>query len=88
VKAIWKYQVTGDHTQTLEMPQGAQILTVQVQQGEPVLWALVDPALPKEKREFFIVGTGWPIDGGLGQYVGTFQIMEGSLVFHIFEAPR
>ena len=84
---IFKYPIKpGDYVE-IEMPIGAQVLDVQVQHNQPCLWALVDPELPKEKRYFRFAGTGHPIKEDLSQlsHIGSFQLLEGALVFHLFE---
>jgi hypothetical protein len=82
-KTIWKYSLTPDCT--LSMPVGSIILTVQEQEQRPCLWALVDPAAPHECRRFRTYGTGHPVADDPGEYIGTFQLNGGSLVFHLFE---
>jgi len=83
---IWKWTLATTDRQTLHMPQGAQILSVQTQGDECQLWALCDERVPKEERRFVIHCTGNPMpDGDPGQYLGTYQLMEGKLVFHVFE---
>lgn len=82
--SVWKWPlVIGP--QTIEMPQGAQILTVQMQNGEPQLWALCDPDAPKENRHIAIYGTGHQVKKNPGVYIETFQMLSGKLVFHAFE---
>lgn len=81
---IWKYPVKGTHF-ALAMPEGARVLSVQIQHGEPVLWALVDPEGIRRERRFAIVGTGHDFDATALNYVGTFQ--EGPFVWHLFEEP-
>lgn len=70
---------------TIDMPHGAKILTVQMQHGEPQLWALVDPGAKTYPRTFHTYGTGYTLPDYPGKYVGTFQMAVGSLVFHVFE---
>lgn len=82
---IWKYPLEITDSQPVPMPTGARILTVQVQHGQPCLWALVDPTRASKYREIRMVGTGHPADG-LTNYIGTFQADGGALVFHVFEA--
>ena len=83
-KTIWKWTLTPNCT--IEMPVGSQILCVQEQYGRAQLWALVDPFVGgKQKRNFVTYGTGHPITGPVGIYVGTFQLQGGALVFHVFE---
>ncbi|MCH8067808.1 MAG: hypothetical protein IID16_00845 [Candidatus Marinimicrobia bacterium] len=87
-KTIWKYSLEIRGTQTLEIPEGAEILTVQVQDGIAFLWVLVDPDEQKEKRYFEVFETGELIiyEMGLGRnYIGTFQLFSGNLVCHVFE---
>lgn len=67
------------------MPIGAEILSVQVQRGNPHMWALVDPEAPCEVRTFRILGTGYIELGAPGQHLGSFQLNDGALVFHVFE---
>lgn len=90
-RVVWKYPLNAVEHQYLELPKGADILTVQTQGEGPQLWALVnpDPDIPKETRHIHIMATGeqkpsyyW---SGLS-YIATFQIM--SLVFHVFEDVR
>jgi hypothetical protein len=84
-RSVWKFPIpeSGPDVFSIEMPSGAEILTIQVQQGHPQMWALVTPGVHVISRIFRIAGTGHPIDDGLIGYIGTFQW--GSLVFHIFE---
>lgn len=87
-KSIWKYPVRVTDRLIVEMPKGAEILCVQVQRDEPCLWALVTPDTTTEKRFFEMFGTGHPVPSDMGiarQYIGTFQLHGGSLLFHVFE---
>ncbi len=83
---IYKYPLLILDEQDIEMPIGAGILTVQMQSGQPCLWALVDTERPMSKRKVLIRGTGHPCDGVKDYcYLGTFQMKGGELVFHVFE---
>ena len=87
-KTIWKFELETTDNQTLKMPVGAEILTVQTQSDKPCLWALVDPNAEKEGRFIEIFGTGHPVGYDMGidrKYIGTYQLHGGSLVFHVFE---
>ena len=59
MRVIWKYPV--DYPASLWsalMPPGADVLHVAMQNGAPMLWAIVDPDVPKaqhEMRRFCIV---------------------------------
>lgn len=86
-RKIWKYTLAELGRQYLQMPAGAQILTVQLQDDMVQLWAIVDPNAEKVERVIDIYGTGHQMpDVGPGEYLGTFQMHGGALVFHVFEA--
>lgn len=91
MKTIYKYKLQADSNFNIkiEMPIGAEILTMQTQNGEPYIWAIVnpDPEEEKEIRNFEIRETGSPIRRE-GKYVGTDQILGGALVFHVFEVDK
>lgn len=84
---IWKYILAANSNMIVEMPKEAEILTAQEQFGEICIWALVNPILPKEKREFVVYGTGHKIiyERKELDYIGTIQLYKGSLVLHVFE---
>lgn len=72
----------------IDLPKGAEILTVQAQRGTPVMWALVDPDAETETRLFGTFGTGHPLGNGAGvvtKYIATYQLESMGLVFHVFE---
>lgn len=81
---IWKYSFEVEDEFTVRMPRGAQILSVQPQYNEVCLWALVNSENELEDRKFFVRGTGHPIDLSDGHYVGTFQLLGGTFVGHLF----
>ncbi len=89
MRVIWKYafQVIGGFT--LHMPRGAEIIALQPQgsdPGIPCIWALVDQNEPTQERHFVIRGTGNGVPESYAhRYVGTFQLMEGRFVGHVFE---
>lgn len=84
MRVIYKYilQLTGD--QYVLMPQGAKILSCQLQQGAICLWAEVETDVELVKRRFSILGTGQRIEQLVNrQFITTVQ--QGSLVWHVFE---
>lgn len=87
MKTIYKYPIGITDEQTFLMPIGANILTVQVQNGNPFVWAMVDTEAPTEEVSIRVHGTGHPIsDRSNLEYIGTFQSMYGGhLVFHVFK---
>ena len=87
MKKIFKYPLEIIDTQFIELPLGAEILTAQIQGDQLCLWAMVN-ALPeaiKKNRRIEIIGTGYPVPTGELKYISTFQVMDGSLIFHVFE---
>ena len=87
-KIIWKYELDVADEQTIKMPDGAEILSIHSKWGIPCLWALVDPSEPMVDRLFQTFGTGHEIEYGMGsvrKYLGTYQMREGALIFHVFE---
>ena len=89
---IFKYKLSVEDSVSVEMPVGAKVLSVGVQNvNEIFVWALVDDKSKKmEDRVFCIFGTGHevPIDFSL-VFVGTVHMdlspFPGNLVWHIFE---
>jgi hypothetical protein len=69
----------------IQMPHGARVLTIQLQHGEPMMWALVDPEAPLVTRQFVVKGTGWDVEHDALVYVGTYQQVGGEYVWHLFE---
>jgi hypothetical protein len=82
---IWKYWLPIDNTVYIEMPDGAEVLTVQMQRDKACIWALVDPQAMPMARRFSWRGTGHPVEPDHGRYIGTVHMLDGGLVFHLFE---
>lgn len=88
---IYKWAIPIKDYFTLELPKNAKILTIQTQRGTPQLWAMVDSETEKETRHFRLSGTGHPLGNDylrIINYIGTFQIENGALVFHLFEVKK
>jgi hypothetical protein len=85
-KTIWKYELTPDKL-SIEMPKDAEILSVQMQNDIPCVWALVNPENKVKEKVIEIFGTGHEMycDGISRKFIGTFQMHGGLLVFHLFE---
>ena len=87
---IWKFNLKITDRQTVEMPFGANILSVQEQSGTLHLWAIVNPYAEQERRLIEIVGTGNPMADvdkeDLARFhIATVQTRGGALVWHVFE---
>ena len=86
LKKIFKYQLYTHGTEVVLLPEGAEILCVQNQLETPCIWAIVDPEAPIEERRFITLGTGHPVPEGINlKYIGTYQLMGGAFVYHVFE---
>jgi hypothetical protein len=86
-ETIWKFPLEVTESQLVRLPVGAKVLSVQTQLESPCLWALVNPEVEKESRIFYTFGTGHEVRilGGRLEFVDTYQLAEGALVFHVFE---
>lgn len=85
---IYKYPIALESQQRVKMPAEAQILTLQMQNGQPCIWALVDENASLVPRTICTYGTGrqMPTEKAeIGHYIGTYQLEAGALVFHVFD---
>lgn len=71
--------------QEISMPKGARILCVQEQKGTPKLWVAADLTKDSVVRTFVVIQTGREFPAGLSTYIGTFQSVDGNLVYHVVE---
>lgn len=83
---IYKYEVLIKDAFSIYLPIGSKILSFQIQNGKPYIWALVDENNESKKRYFVLIGTGNNIDEyntEILKYIGTIQL--DSFVWHLFE---
>lgn len=83
---IWKYELQITDLQPVEIPEGAELLSVANQNGRLCLWAMVDGDRPLETRHIEIIGTGNPVPTDMGvdrRFIGTAVINPS--VWHVFE---
>lgn len=84
MRTIYKYPLTSQDSQVdIQMPIGAEILHVDIQNGVPCLWVKVNPRGTPERRRFRIVATGEPFQDDRLKYLKTFQ--DPPYVWHVFE---
>jgi hypothetical protein len=89
MRTIHKYTLAlVDGFQQIEVPAGAEFLTVQMQRGKVCVWAIVDTDRLNEIEYFCIVGTGHPLADKpkFVHYLGTVQ--QDTLVWHVFRAVK
>lgn len=79
---IYKYPLAITNAQLMYLPEDHKILSVQVQDGQVMMWALVDDERYSDTKyliEFF--GTGHEVDTE-GTFIGTVQL--SGFVWHVF----
>jgi hypothetical protein len=81
---VYKYALPVSDWTMVVMPEDAVPLCVQVQGGKPYIWARVTIGFPPVVHHFRIAGTGHDLGSNIGRYIGTFQLDDGALVFHVF----
>jgi hypothetical protein len=86
-QVIYKYKFNVEDEIELELPVGAQFLTVQAQSEVDVcMWFQITmDTILSEKRKFYIIATGQPFNPTRAQYMGTFQLLTGAFVGHLYE---
>ena len=82
MRTIYKYVLSSDTS--IDMPVGAELLSVHQQEGKVCLWALIATEAAKESRRFLTYGTGHVIPDKKIHYLGTVYLYNG-MVFHVFE---
>lgn len=90
MKTIWKFPIMLNISNIVKisMPKNSEIISLQMQNEEPCMWVIVDTHVGTEERTFEVYGTGHEIIDEKGfhrNFIGTFQVAGGELVFHLFE---
>lgn len=84
---ITKHPVPISDVFTMVLPVHAEILKVECQRNQPMMWVLhTKNTNVIEVRHFRIYGTGHDIDHVDNLiHIGTFQMHNGDLIWHMFE---
>lgn len=87
--SVWKFPIPIADEFSLTMPRDAELLFVATQKETGCLWARVitDDRVSLVERRFLLRGTGHPVDLD-AKYVGSFILLGGDLVFHLFEGSQ
>jgi hypothetical protein len=85
MKTVYKYRLPLDEAFTIDLPRAAQLLSIQVQDGDAVLYALVDTEFESVSVEFRQVLTGQALPDVALNYIGSYRFRLDGLVYHIFE---
>jgi hypothetical protein len=85
MQTIWKKILPVTATQVIEVPGDAEILSVNRQHEQLVIWYTCDPTLITNKNiTILMCGTGH-IAPEFSKYIGTVLLNDDSLVIHVFE---
>jgi hypothetical protein len=82
VTEIWKFPI--DENGRFSAPIGAHVLSVQIQAGEVMVWALVHGDNRRVEVRLNVYGTGQIVSSSPGRFVSTVQMDDG-LVWHFFQ---
>ena len=87
MRRIFKYPIIVDpgNSTPVTLPWNAEILSVRWQDGQPVLWAIVDPTNEPETRHFEVFFTGHEVPEGVERKFLDTLILANGLVLHVFE---
>ena len=88
MKTIYKYKLKELTTQTITMPKGYEILSVQVQHGVICLWAIVTESNEPEDVTINVHGTGHPVTSNNLTYISTIQMLDGDLILFVFKEDK
>lgn len=82
MQRIYKYPLTVTDKQTVYMPQGASVLSLDTQNRTPTIWAAVDPDQDNVAVNIVMAGTGHTLPDIPLKHIGTAQI--DGFVWHYF----
>lgn len=80
---IYKYNLPG----LMELPAGYTVLHIECQGDSPTVWCAVDPEAPLSPAGIIVLPTGADIPDG-AQHLGSFLMMNGALVWHVFREQQ
>lgn len=69
----------------IDMHKGAEIISVQKQDGAISIWAICNTIAEKERREFVCYFTGDYLPKNPGKFLTTIQLEHAGYVLHVFE---
>lgn len=87
MKKIFKYVLKTTDIQSITTYADHKILCVQVQHGNPCLWAIVDLESEEVITDIYIFGTGYEINIDINKlnYIDTYQLANENFIGHVFE---
>lgn len=84
MRRVFKYPLEIIGQQTVDTRAGWMPLSVQMQGGVLCLWAEVNDTAPAASCRVFVHGTGHEVHPDAARFVGTFQLPDYGLVFHVY----
>lgn len=85
MRRVFKYQLLTVTEQSVSIPGLVQALHIDVQSGTVCMWCLVDDAKPTQAYTVITHGTGHNADDTTdAQYVGSYMLLNGQFVGHVF----
>ena len=93
MKKVFKYKLQPSPEQTIVLPIEHEILSVETQNNEIVIYALVTPDDPRKDRRYVrrvaVLGTGHPTaDLSNYDFLGTVSTNDTMFFWHIFVEKR
>lgn len=86
MRTIYKYPVREGESFSLVMPEGSSFLKVDIQNGRPVMWWIVDTEKEMFEFSFITRGTGHALESHEDSktYLGSYAALDGQFVGHLF----
>lgn len=84
MKTIYKYTLEITDAQCLQLPAGFKVLKIEAVDDKPRMWCLVDPHAVLVDRKIMTYGTGREMPDRPGKYLGSYLVLRGRGVFHVF----
>lgn len=87
MKKILGYKLKNVPVEKVEVPLGAEIFAAMDVNGEPTVFAIVNPdELRTETRTVYRLTTGKPFDDKLSEkgYIGSFTVANYGIVYHFY----
>lgn len=81
---IFKYPLKVTDVQTLEIHKNFIPLKIELQNGIPCMWCKINEEEPKIIVQFETIGTGHYFNGNNLCYIDSYQINNGTFVYHVF----
>jgi len=90
MKIVGKFLMPFAEKFELDLAQGAEILRIDVVDGHPFLWAVIDTEAPTETRYFEAYKTGGQMsEGSELEYIGCMAIhIQMELMLYVFEVTN